>query len=169
MAPPELPSDVIDLWYHYEQVAMHFNELIMQYRLQLMGGLGTIGALSGYLIGSKVEDQQVRNWLRALVSTGLLVLFVAAAALDLFYYNPLLQGAVDALVEYESKHPPINLSTLITKRVEHRGMVPIVFAYSLIFIALGWFTLWSWFKYRNERMTAAESRAGNADSDSDRD
>jgi hypothetical protein len=124
MASPELSSSVIELWYHYEQVAMHFNELIMQYRLQLMGGLGTIGALSGYLIGGKVKDQQKRNWLRALVSTGLLMLLVAAASLDLFYYDQLLQGAVDALVELESKNPPINLSTLIEKKVTHSDLKP---------------------------------------------
>lgn len=151
MAPPELSSDVIDLWYHYEQVAMHFNELIMQYRLQLMGGLGAIGALSGYLIGGNVKDQQERNWLRALVSSGLLLLLTAAAALDLFYYDRLLQGAVDALVDYEHKHPQINLSTLIEKKVTYRGMIPIVFAYSLIFVGLGWFTAWAWVVFFRER------------------
>jgi hypothetical protein len=40
MTSPEIPPNVIDLWFHYEQVAMHFNELIMQYRLQLMGARG---------------------------------------------------------------------------------------------------------------------------------
>jgi hypothetical protein len=151
MTSPELSSNVINLWYHYEQVAMHFNELIIQYRLHLMGGLGTIGALSGYLIGGKVDDPQMRNWLRALVSTGLLMLLVAAASLDLFYYDQLLQGAVDALVEFESKHPPIDLSTLIEKKVTYRGMIPIYFTYGLIFISLFGFTVWSWRIFLKER------------------
>jgi hypothetical protein len=92
--PPDLPSNVVDLWYHYEEVAMHFNQLIIEYRLRLMGGVGAVGAVSSYLIGGTVKDPMRRNWLRALVSSGLLVLFVAAACLDLFYYNALLEGAV---------------------------------------------------------------------------
>ena len=35
----ELDPEVIKLWYHYEEVAMHFNGLIMQFRIQVMAGL----------------------------------------------------------------------------------------------------------------------------------
>ncbi len=90
-------EQIVDLWFHYEEIAMHFNELIIQYRLQLMGGAGAIGAISSYLIGSKVEDPQQHRWLRFLVSFMLLVLITAAAALDLFYYNRLLLASVEVI------------------------------------------------------------------------
>jgi heme exporter protein CcmD len=151
--PPDLPSNVVDLWYHYEEVAMHFNQLIIEYRLRLMGGVGAVGAVSSYLIGGTVKDPMRRNWLRALVSSGLLVLFVAAACLDLFYYNALLEGAVDALLDFEAKHPPLNMSTSIANRVAYRGLIPIWTAYGLIFVCLASFTIWSWVRYRRERAT----------------
>ena len=92
-------EQAITLWFHYETVAMHFNELIIQYRLQLMAGIGAIGAIAGYLVGSKVAEESDRHKLRAFISAGLLIILVAAAYLDLFYYNELLRGAVDALLE----------------------------------------------------------------------
>ena len=64
---------------------MHFNDLLMQYRLQLLGGAGAIGTLATYLIGGKVDPDERRHWLRFLVSAGLLVLGAAAASLDVFY------------------------------------------------------------------------------------
>jgi len=144
---PNPPPEVIQLWFHYEEVAMHFNELIMQYRLQLMGGIGATGALSGYLIGGKVEDPERRRWLRALVSSILLLLFCAAATLDIFYYNELLQGAVDALIALEARYPSINMSTLIAKRVACRGVIPIYVSYALLFLGLAAFTFWSWWSF----------------------
>ncbi len=139
----ELTADQIQLWFHYEEIAMHFNQLILQYRLQLMGGAGAIGALSTYLIGSNVTDVAQRNWLRLLVSAGLLVLIVAAATLDLLYYNELLRGAVDALIEYERLHPEINMSTLIEKRVTSLGITAIYVVYGIVIIPLSIFVVWS--------------------------
>lgn len=91
--------NVVELWFHYEEVAMHFNDLLMQYRLQLLGGAGAVGTVASYLIGGRVEDQLRRNWLRFLVSAGMLVLLAAAASLDVWYYDRLLRGAVKALLE----------------------------------------------------------------------
>jgi len=113
---PAMP-DTVALWYHYEEIAMHFNSLIIQFRLQLIGGAGAIGTAGAYLIGSKVEDVQERRWLRSLVSSGLWSLIVTAALLDLFYYNRLLQGAVNALLDFERNHPEIQMSTQIEARV----------------------------------------------------
>ena len=112
MALTPTPED-IQLWYHYEEIAMHFNTLIMQYRLQLMGGLGAIGTVASYLVGSKVPDERQHDWLRFTVSAGILVLLAAAASLDVFYYNQLLRGAVDELLEFEKLHPGIGMSTKI--------------------------------------------------------
>ena len=144
-----LTQTEIELWFHYEEIAMHFNELIMQYRLHLMGGAGAIGALLSYLIGGKVEDESRRHLLRFVVSLILLLFVSAAAALDLLYYNQLLQGAVDALLEFEREHPPINMSTLIEKRVSGRGILTILLFYSVIWFPLLGFTIWSWCQHKS--------------------
>ena len=52
------PDQVIALWFHYEKIAMHFNQLIIQYRLQLMGGAGAIGAVAAFLIQSRDHEER---------------------------------------------------------------------------------------------------------------
>ncbi len=141
----EITQTDIALWFHYEEIAMHFNQLLMQYRLQLMGGFGAIGALSGYLIGSKVDDKDSRHQLRSLISLGLLILVCAGASLDVFYYNELLQGSVDALLQFEESHPGFNMSTLIESRFNNRGTTIIYVVYALVLVPLTSFTVWSWF------------------------
>jgi hypothetical protein len=135
------PTD-IEIWFHYEEIAMHFNNLIMQFRLQLMGGAGVIGTVAAYLIGGKVNDPGQRHWLRFLVSSGLLVLIIAAAVLDLAYYDRLLKGAVAALLEFEKNHPDIQMSTRIEQTVGW-GKYSIWGVYAFLFVALGGFTTWS--------------------------
>src|SRR5438094_78343 len=73
MSTPPTPPDTVTLWHYYEEIAMHFNSLIMQFRLEVIGGAGALGTLASYLIGGKVTDPGQQNWLRALVSSGLWV------------------------------------------------------------------------------------------------
>jgi hypothetical protein len=151
MAVPSVPpgeptADVIALWYHYEEIAMHFNELIMQYRLQLIGGAGAIGTVASYLIGAKIKDVVEGRWLRALVCSGLLVLVAAAASLDLLYYDKLLRGAVDALLDFEMKHPQIQMSTRIENSVG-QGKFAIWHVYETLLLLMTIFTAWSWYRY----------------------
>ncbi|MEQ8427620.1 MAG: hypothetical protein RLT87_00730 [Gammaproteobacteria bacterium] len=145
-------DQAINLWFHYEEIAMHFNELIIQYRLQLMGGAGAIGAIASYLVGSKVESEIDRHKLRALISTGLLIIFVSAAYLDLFYYNELLRGSVDALIELEAKYPELNMSTSIKARFPNGATSRIYITYLLVLIPLIFFTLWSWFTCKPKKI-----------------
>lgn len=147
-----IDQTTIDLWFHYEEVAMHFNSLIMQYRLQLMGGIGVIGTLSGYLIGEKVTSHYHRHMLRALVSAGLLILIFAAATLDLYYYNELLRGAVDALLEIEKEHKELNLSTSIKARFPHGATTIIKYVYALIILPMLAFVVWSWVMFIKEHI-----------------
>lgn len=136
-------TEIIQLWFHYEEIAMHFNELLLRYRMQLMGGAGAIGTLLSYLIGSRIKDVTVRHWVVFVVSLVLLVIISAAAALDLFYYNQLLLGAVDALLEFENMHPIINMSTRIEEQISNRGLITIRTVYAIILLPLLIFTIWS--------------------------
>lgn len=122
---------------------MHFNSLIIQFRLQLIGGAGALGTVAAYLIGSKVEDPQERRQLRTLAPLALLILIVPAAVLDLFYYNRLLRGAVVAILELERNHPEINMSTRIDESAGF-GKHVAWFAYGWMTAALLGFSLWSW-------------------------
>ena len=141
---------VLAQWYHYEEIAMHFNTLIMQFRLQLLGGAGLIGTLASYLIGGKVKNVAQRHWLRFLVSGGLFVLIFAAALLDVFYYDYLLRGAVQALLDFEKLHPEIQMSTTIENTVGW-GKYIADLSYVLVLGTLFLFTCWSWIQYRRER------------------
>jgi len=144
------------LWWHYEELAMHFNGLIMQFRLQVLGGAGAIGTLAGYLINSgKVEGLKKPNRLRAVVASGLWVLILAAAMLDVFYYRQLLKGAVQAILDFEREHPEIQMSTQIERTVG-QGKYVIFCAYGILISVLGIFTLWAWIRSWN---TASEARA----------
>jgi hypothetical protein len=135
--------DVVALWYHYEEIAMHFNSLTMHFRLQLIGGAAAIGTAAAYFIGGKVVDPPQRRLLRTIVSSFLVVLIISAAMLDLFYYDRLLRGAVDALLDFERNHPEIQMSTRIEAHVGWgRHIVWVV--YALIVCVLWIFTAWSW-------------------------
>jgi hypothetical protein len=138
---------VLAQWYHYEEIAMHFNTLIMQFRLQLLGGAGLIGTLASYLIGGKVKGVAQQHRLGFYVSGGLFVLIFAAALLDIFYYDYLLRGAVQALLDFEKLHPEIQMSTTIENTVGWGKYIADV-SYVLVLGALGAFTWWSWRKYR---------------------
>jgi hypothetical protein len=146
MAVPD--SAIVALWWHYEELAMHFNGLIMQFRVQVLGGAGAIGTLAGYLINSgKIDDEQQRERLRAVVAAGLWVLIASAALLDVFYYRQLLEGAVNAIIDFERQHPEIQISTEI-KRTVGRGVDVIWVVYTLLLATLGTFALRSYWKSR---------------------
>jgi hypothetical protein len=146
MAVPD--SDTIALWWHYEELAMHFNGLIMQFRLQVLGGVGAIGAVAGYLINrGEITDAKQLERLRAVIAGGLCLLVFCLALLDVLYYRVLLDGAVKAIIDFEGQHPKIQMSSEIQRMVGWRVHVIWAF-YGLPLLALGAFALTSWRKSR---------------------
>lgn len=141
------PAQVIDLWFHYEEIAMHFNELTLQYRLQVMGGVGAIGAVAAFLTQGG-EDEERRYFIRWVVAFVLFFLILAAAILDLFYYKRLLHGAVAAIIELEETHPPINMSTHIRAAVDGWGAVAIHIWYGAILLPVAAFGTRSYRRYK---------------------
>jgi len=143
MAVPS--SDAVALWWHYEELAMHFNGLIMQFRLQVLGGAGAIGAVAGYLINSGTIDPKQQERLRAVVAGNLWILILSAALLDVFYYRQLLEGAVNAIIGLERQYPEIQISTEIQRTVGH-GVDVIWIFYGLLLLTLGAYAGRSWYK-----------------------
>jgi hypothetical protein len=119
-SPPSTSSDdyLITLWTKYEDVAMHFNDLIMRWRLQAIGGLAGLLTLSGFVVGD-ATTVLVRNRAMLILSGVLAFGWVAVACIDLFYYRRLLQGAVDAILDLERRTDGrITLSLKIEERAK---------------------------------------------------
>lgn len=106
-----------DYWMECEKVAMHFNDLLSGLRLKAIGGL----ALAGAVLGTLAEKAEFSLEAYKAIASGLLVLaalWIAVAALDLFYYSDLLRGAVDELERLESAPQlQVRLSSAIETRV----------------------------------------------------
>jgi hypothetical protein len=117
---------IFELWDKYEQVAMHFNDLILKIRVQALAAVAAIATIVGVL--SRSGQGGDFNWgLTMGVFFFLIIFWVAVWILDFRYYNRLLHGAVDAILELEKESKninyvqEINLSTFIEHAVAGRG------------------------------------------------
>jgi hypothetical protein len=140
---------VFKLWSKYEDVTIHFNDLILRLRFQALAGVAGLSALVG-VFGRDVEDVNMRSAVVSGVFFLLALFWVAIWALDRFYYDKLLCGAVHALLNLEkfTKEPKaslqIDLSTSIedsflgTVRLKHpgRGKDGRSWFYGIVFVAL---------------------------------
>ena len=120
--PPVIKNeiDIQQLWEKYEDIAMHFNDLLMRLRSQGLAGVAALSTLVGIFAKEQPSSFQI-DWLVAtFIFIALSVSWVAIGCIDLMYYNRLLMGAVAALVELEersrdSRIDGINMSTSIVR------------------------------------------------------
>jgi hypothetical protein len=92
------------LWEKYEDIAMHFNGLLLRLRSQALAGIAALSTVVGIFTKEGNSDVH-RDWLVATAIFIALALFwVAIWCLDILYYNRLLMGAVEALVKLEDEH-----------------------------------------------------------------
>lgn len=95
-------TPIFALWTEYERVAMHFNDLIIRLRTQSLGGVAAVATIATVL--SRGDISHELRWGTLTVTFFLLSLFwVAVWVLDFGYYNRLLLGAVDAIIELEKQ------------------------------------------------------------------
>lgn len=80
----QTPPELFELWSRYEDLAMHFNELLIQFRIQMLGGLAALATVGSYLVGEKAGTRKQRFGILALGSFVLAIAWLAAASLDLF-------------------------------------------------------------------------------------
>jgi hypothetical protein len=145
--PPEFED-----WSRYEDLAMHFNSLLIQFRIQMLGGLAALATIGGYLVGEKVTPRKQRFGVLALGSGVLAIAWLAAASLDLFYYTQLLKGPVAAIIELE-EGTPLQMSTVVERWVGPGDAAPWFF-YGVVFVLLTGICLWALISYAK---TPAES------------
>ena len=115
---PPSALDTLVLWDKYENVAMHFNDLLMRLRSQSLAGIAAISTLVGIFTREGITDIHM-DWLVATaIFVAMAFFWIAIFCLDFLYYNRLLLGAVTAIIELERKTGAsaiknINLSTRI--------------------------------------------------------
>ena len=109
---------LIELWAKYEDVAMHFNDLLMRLRTQALGAVAAIVAVASFVFEGGFGENGTLPWFSICVGLVLLLgAWMMVFMLDAFYYSRLLTGAVDALLDIEKKCAgAIVLSTRIDER-----------------------------------------------------
>lgn len=120
------------LWSKYEDIAMHFNELIIKLRIQAIGGLTIIGTIA--TAAFRVNNNLDAHILKYMFLVFCLVWF-AIFLLDIFYYDRLLLAAVDQLVILEERFKDIKLSTRIQEEVKNTHVIRYLF-YGIVFSSL---------------------------------
>jgi hypothetical protein len=119
MSDDEFEPEIQALWVKYEEIAMHFNDLLMRLRSQSLAGIAAVSTLVG--IFTKTGADARMDWLAATALFVAMTFFwIAIFCLDWGYYNRLLVGAVTAIKDLESKSGTglrspikINMSTVI--------------------------------------------------------
>lgn len=149
--------DKFELWKEYEKIATHFNELLIQLRVRALGGLGVIVAIISF--AAKTKENPEINWELVMLSFAILsVIWIAIGIIDLFYYNRLLLGAVQATIKLENqneKHISINFSNELRESSEGNlmsfpGLWPIYMYYVIVFIVLLLCAIYSFSKTLNK-------------------
>jgi hypothetical protein len=142
--------NIQELWAKYEDIAMHFNDLLMRLRSQSLAGIAAVSTLVGIFAKTESSDAKVDWMAAAAIFVAMALFWIAIFCLDLFYYNRLLVGAVSAITKLESESAPgnafssgINVSTLIEsefrspalcgKMSHFRG---ILWFYGIVFVAI---------------------------------
>lgn len=86
-------------WAKCEDVAIHFNELIIKMRTQVLSTITIIGTLLGVL--SRMPEQGSPHNTIAIGFALLLLAWLGVGCIDALYYGRLLKGAVDEIVRVE--------------------------------------------------------------------
>jgi len=115
-----------DVWEKYEDIAMHFNDLLIRLRTQALAAVAAIATLVT-IFGKTGADPKLSWELAALIFSLLAVFWVAIWIIDFCYYNRLLIGAVAAILDIETLSEDamhirqIDISTKIERAVAREG------------------------------------------------
>ncbi|MCF6156540.1 MAG: hypothetical protein E3K36_15150 [Candidatus Brocadia sp.] len=137
-------TPIFEVWDRYENIAKHFNDLLIKLRTQALGGVAAITSIGAIL--SKNGGESGFNWaIMAGVFFFLNVFWVAVWILDFKYYNQLLRGSVDALLDLEkltqtkTHVKELDLSTKIEDAVAGKRTKTGEKPYRKLFCGIMWF------------------------------
>jgi hypothetical protein len=154
-------SFLLDAWEKHENIAMHFNDLILRIRIQALGALTAVVTVGGVFLKPTTPEQHLPWGLLTCVLGVLLLFWIAIWLLDFRYYNRLLLGSIDSLLALESainnegKNIEFNMSHKIEDAVLGRAPThrqpntlwgPVLF-YSIVTIVLGAGAIYSCTKF----------------------
>ncbi len=88
-------------WAKCEDVAIHFNELIVKMRTQSLGGLAALAAVMGWATKAGTEGSSLPAGWIAMAFLALLIVWTSIGLIDWLYYGRLLKGAVDEIKRVE--------------------------------------------------------------------
>ena len=103
-----MSADEFDAWSKSEDVAMHFNGLLMSLRTKT---IASVTAATGLIVAGTDDIN------RALSLLGLAIVMSLIWIVDHCYYYRLLQGAVRDVMRLEESMPLVNLSHEIEKAI----------------------------------------------------
>jgi hypothetical protein len=170
-------KEKLEAWCKYEDIAMHFNDLLMRLRTQALAGIAAISTLVGIFSKENILEVQ-SSWLVAgFIFVGMGAFWIAIGILDIFYYNRLLLGAVAALSNLEKGRDgpngpdTLDMSTTIalafvgtcSQRESaniHRSPSPgIIWFYAIVFFVIGGGAYFSFWMHNNPQERAAAKPA----------
>jgi hypothetical protein len=143
--------DVQCLWEKYEDIAMHFNDLLIRLRTQSLAGIAAVSAVVGLFAKEGGTGDLHLDWVVAqAIFAAMIGFWIAIWCLDIGYYNRLLNGSVNAIVELEKATSAenvfdgeIDMSRLIEKQFEKpwlnlqkRGYYGVLMFYGIVFLVL---------------------------------
>jgi hypothetical protein len=106
-------EQLISIWDKYENIAMHFNGLLIHLRTQALGAVATVVTAAGFLFTRSPNEPW---WAVFAVSLLLLLAWCTLWMIDVCYYSRLLLGAVNALIKIEKQSGgELELSTQVQK------------------------------------------------------
>jgi hypothetical protein len=91
---------IYELWKKYEDIAMHFNDLLITLRTRALAAVAALATIIG--IFAKESGQPHTSWEMVSFAFAFLLLFwIAIWVIDFKYYNRLLIGAIAAILKLE--------------------------------------------------------------------
>jgi hypothetical protein len=117
---------------------MHFNELLIKLRVQALGGVTISGTLATAILKPETNYYSLK-----FVFPSFLIAWLAIWCLDMYYYNRLLSGAADAIIELEKQFSSFQLSTKTAEEIRKSKNGRIWF-YSIVLIGLLIISIFLW-------------------------
>jgi len=108
----------LDKWIAFEQITMHFNNMLMTLRTGGIAAIFTIFAASGITLRFVGSNGETNYFALSCITLGLLYVWILVWLLDHGYYNRLLSASIEVIKDFEKETQISNFSSEIEKKFE---------------------------------------------------